>query len=76
MAISRRAWVWRMRLDKAGRTVLRAGAGLYYDSSVSLANDVINSGPLNGASLSSTGSSLFGPAISLTGTPPISSCPR
>jgi hypothetical protein len=49
-----------LRLDKAGRTVLRAGAGLYYDSSVSLANDVINSGPLNGASLSSTGSSLFG----------------
>jgi hypothetical protein len=39
------------RLDKSGRTVLRAGAGLYYDSSVSIATDVINSGPLNGAQL-------------------------
>jgi hypothetical protein len=44
------------RLDKDGRTVLRAGAGLYYDSSVSLATDVINQGPLNGANLSTLGS--------------------
>jgi hypothetical protein len=42
-----------LRLDKSGRTVLRAGAGLYYDSSVSIATDVINSGPLNGATLTS-----------------------
>jgi len=42
------------RLAKSGRTVLRAGAGLYYDSSVSLATDVINSGPLNGATLKNT----------------------
>jgi len=40
---------------KDGRTVLRAGAGLYYDSSVSIATAVINSGPLNGANLSNTG---------------------
>ncbi|HEX3747507.1 MAG TPA: carboxypeptidase regulatory-like domain-containing protein [Bryobacteraceae bacterium] len=43
------------RLDKDGRTVLRAGAGLYYDSSVSIATAVLNSGPLNGANLSNTG---------------------
>jgi hypothetical protein len=42
------------RFDKSGRTVLRAGAGLYYDSSVSIATDVINSGPLNGETLTST----------------------
>jgi hypothetical protein len=44
------------RFDREGRTVLRAGAGLYYDSSVSIATDVINSGPLNGAQLTSSGS--------------------
>jgi hypothetical protein len=32
---------------KSGRTVLRAGGGLYYDSSLSIATDVINSGPMN-----------------------------
>jgi hypothetical protein len=46
------------RLDRSGRTVLRAGAGLYYDSSVSIATDVINSGPLNGANLKTLGSNL------------------
>ena len=30
-----------------GRTVIRAGAGLFYDSSLSLATDLINDGPLN-----------------------------
>jgi hypothetical protein len=44
------------RLDRDGRTVLRAGAGLYYDSSVSIATDVINQGPLNGADLKTLGS--------------------
>ena len=43
------------RFDKDGRTVLRAGGGLYYDSSVSIATAVINSGPLNGASLTTVG---------------------
>jgi hypothetical protein len=32
---------------RAGRTVIRAGAGIYYDSSLSIATDAINSGPLN-----------------------------
>ena len=30
-----------------GRTVIRAGAGLYYDSSLSLATDLVNDGPLS-----------------------------
>jgi Carboxypeptidase regulatory-like domain len=32
---------------KSGRTVVRAGAGLYFDSSLSIATDVINGGPLS-----------------------------
>lgn len=35
------------RLNKSGRTVIRAGGGFYYDSSLSLATDLINDGPLN-----------------------------
>jgi hypothetical protein len=31
----------------SGRTVFRAGAGLYFDSSVSIATDLINGGPLD-----------------------------
>jgi hypothetical protein len=31
--------------DKSGRTVLRAGAGLYFDSSLSIATDALNAGP-------------------------------
>ena len=34
------------RLDSRGRTVLRAGAGIYYDSSLSIATDLIDGGPL------------------------------
>jgi hypothetical protein len=37
------------RLDRDGATVLRAGAGLSYDSGLSVATDFINSGPLGGA---------------------------
>ncbi len=36
-----------------GRTVIRAGAGLYYDSSLSLAGDLVNGGPLSVAAFSS-----------------------
>ncbi len=36
---------WRITGD--GRTVLRAGGGLYYDSSMSIATDILNGGPLN-----------------------------
>lgn len=41
------------RLTKEGRTVLRAGAGLFYDSSVSIATDVLDGGPLNSTQLQS-----------------------
>jgi hypothetical protein len=36
---------WRLTGD--GKTVLRAGGGLYYDSSMSIADDSINGGPLS-----------------------------
>lgn len=39
------------RLTHDGRTVLRAGAGLYYDSSVSIATDALDGGPLNSSQL-------------------------
>ncbi len=35
-----------VRLTSSGNTMLRAGAGLYYDSSLSIATDVLNGGPL------------------------------
>jgi hypothetical protein len=35
------------RLNKRGDTVVRAGGGFYYDSSLSLATDLVNDGPLN-----------------------------
>jgi hypothetical protein len=41
----RLAVAWRIR--KSGRTVLRAGGGLFYDSSLSIATDLINSGPFS-----------------------------
>jgi hypothetical protein len=43
------AWL----LTKDGRTVLRTGGGLYYDSSLSIATDILNGGPLSFAELSS-----------------------
>ncbi len=41
------------RLAKDGRTVLRAGGGLFYDSSMSIATDILNGGPLNTTSFTS-----------------------
>lgn len=35
-----------IRLTGDGRTVLRAGGGLYYDSAISIATDYLNGGPL------------------------------
>ena len=35
------------RLSPAGRTVLRAAAGLYYDSSLSIGTDLLNGGPFS-----------------------------
>jgi hypothetical protein len=51
---------WQLTGD--GRTVLRAGGGLYYESSMSIATDVLNGGPL---SISSLSSSAHSPASSL-----------
>jgi len=50
------------QLTRDGRTVLRAGGGLYYDSSLSIATDVLNGGPLSVTSLTS---SVHSPASSL-----------
>ena len=47
------------RLTKDGRTVLRAGGGLYYDSSMSIATDFLNGGPLSIASATSEINGLF-----------------
>ena len=35
------------RASRSGRTVFRAGGGLFYDSSLSIATDLINSGPFS-----------------------------
>jgi hypothetical protein len=43
---------WRLTQD--GRTVLRAGGGLFYDSSMSIATDLINGGPFNANKLTSS----------------------
>jgi hypothetical protein len=42
------------RLTGNGRTVLRAGGGVYYDSSMSIAADVLNGGPLTIAKYQTT----------------------
>jgi hypothetical protein len=41
------------RLTGDGRTVLRAGGGLYYDSSLSIATDILNGGPLSAGNFTS-----------------------
>ena len=47
------------RLTGDGRTVLRAGGGLYYNSSMSIATDAINSGPLGITQFGGTVGGLF-----------------
>ena len=41
------------RPTSSGRTVIRLGAGLYFDSNLSLATDLVNEGPLNVTTYSS-----------------------
>jgi hypothetical protein len=50
------------QLTRDARTVLRAGGGIYYDSSMSIGNDVLNGGPL---SITALTSSIHSPASSL-----------
>jgi hypothetical protein len=47
------------RPTKSGRTVIRAGAGVYYDASLSLATDLVNDGPLNVSQYSSGRNGIF-----------------
>jgi hypothetical protein len=48
-----------VRLTGDGKTVLRAGGGLYYDSSLSIATDSLNGGPLNVSSFNGQRGGLF-----------------
>jgi len=52
------------RLGKDGRTVLRAGGGLYYDSSMSIATDILNGGPLSVTSFKSFSHAPFSSQLS------------
>jgi hypothetical protein len=47
------------KLTADGRNVLRAGGGLYYESSLSIATDVLNGGPLSIGSFDSAAAGLF-----------------
>ena len=47
------------RPTNRGRTVIRAGAGFYFDSSLSLATDLLNGGPLNVAQYRSGRNGIF-----------------
>src|SRR6185369_7318389 len=44
-----------LRLTRDGKTILRTGGGLYYDSSLSIATDSLNGGPLSIDSLDGPG---------------------
>ncbi|HUK19773.1 MAG TPA: carboxypeptidase-like regulatory domain-containing protein [Bryobacteraceae bacterium] len=48
-----------LRLTGDGRTVLRAGGGLYYDSAISIATDYLNGGPLGIANFVSGRAGIF-----------------
>ncbi len=48
-----------LRVTADGRTVLRGGGGLYYDSSLSIATDVLNGGPLSVGDFTSASGGIF-----------------
>src|SRR5262249_5119961 len=52
------------RLTKSGTTVLRVVGGIFYDSSLSIATDMINSGPLSISQLTSGSHGLFSSLLS------------
>ena len=47
------------RITRSGNTVLRAGGGVFYDSSLSIATDLINNGPFNVTNIVSGRNGLF-----------------
>ncbi|HEV3196296.1 MAG TPA: carboxypeptidase regulatory-like domain-containing protein [Bryobacteraceae bacterium] len=47
------------RLTGDGKTILRTGGGLYYDSSLSIATDILNGGPLSISSFTGTKTGAF-----------------
>ena len=53
-----------LRLTGDGRTVLRAGGGLYYDSAISIATDYLNGGPLGIANFISGRNGIFSTQLS------------
>jgi Carboxypeptidase regulatory-like domain len=58
---------WRVR--KSGRTVFRAGGGLFYDSSLSIATDLINNGPFNITQLTNSAHAPFSSVLSYAFSP-------
>jgi hypothetical protein len=54
--------VW--RVTRSGNTVLRGGGGIFYDSSLSIATDLINSGPLGIQQLISGRAGFFSTVLS------------
>jgi hypothetical protein len=56
-------------LTKSGSTVLRGGAGVFYDSSLSIATDLINNGPLNIGQLTSGRAGLFSSLLTFAFAP-------
>jgi hypothetical protein len=58
---------WRIR--KSGRTVFRAGGGLFYDSSLSIATDLINNGPFNVTQLTNGAHAPFSSVLSYAFSP-------
>jgi len=58
---------WRVR--KSGRTVFRAGGGLFYDSSMSIATDLINGGPFSITQLTNSAHAPFSSLLSYAFSP-------
>ncbi len=65
-----------LRLTSDGRTVLRAGGGLYYDSSLSIATDVLNGGPLSGSTFTNAIKGQFASTLLTYGFMPGLKLPR
>ena len=58
-----------VRLTKDGRTVFRAGGGLYFDSSLSIATDILNGGPLSITNFTSAVTAPFNSQLTFGFTP-------